>query len=133
MDPKGQWILVFLVILILNVTAVSLSGMTGRMVSGDSRPFSVSEVYEHSLLGDYVYVKGEIIEVSEDHVSDKGFHYQQFVISDGEEEILIFCSVKYGRTEVKEGNQIVFDGEFRKYYNTYEISGFCSEIRKIKV
>jgi hypothetical protein len=129
MIPRNQWILVVLVILILDVTSVYLSGVAGKIVSSEARPFSVSEVYDRVLLGEDVYVKGKVTEVLEDHVSEKGFAYQEFVISDGEEEIRIFCSVKYGRTEVKEGEDIVFEGDFRKYYNTYEIYGFCSEIR----
>jgi|GEM_PF-1750074 len=128
MDPRRQWIIVILVIVFLDFAAVYLSSVTGNVVSSGSRPFTVSEVFEHSLLGDYVYIRGEVTEVLEDHISKKGFVYQQFVISDGEEEIKCFCSVKYGRTEVKEGDEIFFDGEFRKYYNTYEIYGFCSEI-----
>jgi hypothetical protein len=131
MIPRNQWILVVLVILILDVTSVYLSGVAGRIVSSEVSPFSVSEVFDNVLLGEDVFVKGEVTEVLGDHVSEKGFAYQEFVISDGEEEIKVFCSVKYGRTEVKEGDQIVFEGEFRKYYNTHEIYGFCSEIRKI--
>jgi len=128
MDPRRQWILVILVVIVLDFVAVYLSNVTGNIVSSESRPFTVSEVFEHSLLDDYVYVRGEVTEVLEDHISNKGYVYQQFVISDGEEEIKVFCSVKYGRTEVSEGDQIVFDGEFKKYYGTFEISGFCSEI-----
>jgi hypothetical protein len=132
MDSRRQWIIVILVIVALDVLAVYLSGVTGNVVSSESRPFTVSEVFSNSLLGDYVYVRGEVKEVLEDHVSEKDFAYQQFVISDGEEEIKLFCSVKYGRADVREGEKIFFDGEFKKYYGTYEISGFCSEIRKIK-
>jgi len=120
-------------ILILDIAAVSLSNTTGKIVSSELRPLSVSEVFESALLGEDVFVKGEVTEVLKDHVSKKGYVYQQFVISDGEEEIKVFCSVKYSRAEVSEGDEIVFDGEFRKYYNTYEIYGFCSEIKKINI
>lgn len=129
MQTRNQWILVISLILILDFSAVYLSGVTGNMVSSKSRPFTVSEVYEGSLLGDYVYVKGKVAEVLEDHVSERGYKYQQFVISDGKESIKVFCSVKYGRTNAKEGDHIVFEGEFKKYYGTYEIYGFCSEIK----
>jgi hypothetical protein len=133
MIPRNQLFLVIVIILILDFSAIFLSNTTGMIVSSRENPFTVSEVYDKVLLGEDVFVKGRVTEVLEDHVSEKGFVYQQFMISDGEEEIKVFCSIKYGRTKVKEGDQIVFDGEFRKYYGTYEISGFCSEIRKINV
>lgn len=129
MSSRKQWIAVIMVILILDLLAIYLSNVTGNIVSSELRPFSVSEVFSNSLLGDYVYVQGKITEVLEDHVSEKGFIYQQFMISDGNEEIKFFCSVKYGRTKVSEGDEIIFDGEFKKYYQTYEIYGFCSEIK----
>ena len=130
MIPRKQLILVIAIILIFDILAISLSSITGKIVSSELHPFTVSEVFERSLLGEDVFVKGEVTKVLPDHISKKGFRYQQFVISDGEESIKVFCYTKYGRTSVKEGDGIVFDGEFKKYYGTYEISGFCSEIRK---
>ncbi len=132
MKPRKQWIILVAVILILDLVAVFLSNTSANIVSSESRPFTVSEVFSDSLLGDYVYVKGEVTEVLKDHVSEKGFVYQEFIISDGEEEIKVFCSVKYGRADVTEGDEILFDGEFNKYYGTYEVYGFCSEVRKAK-
>lgn len=129
MRTRNQWILVIAIMVFLDLTAIHLSNVTGNMVSGESRPFSVSEVFSNSLLGDYVYVKGEVKEVLEDHLSEKGFLYQQFIISDGEENIKVFCSTKYGETEVGEGDEILFDGEFKKFYGTLEIYGFCSEVK----
>lgn len=130
MSPRKQWTVLILVILVLDLVAMHVSKVTGDVVSSEERPFTVSEVYDLSLLGDYVYVRGEVKEVLEDHMSEKGFTYQDFILTDGEESIKLFCSTKYGRAEVKEGEEILFDGEFQKYYNTYEIYGFCSEIRK---
>ena len=132
MSSRKQWIAVIVIILILDLLAIYFSNVTANPVSSEFRPFTVSEVFSNSLLGDYVYVRGKVTEVLEDHVSKKGFVYQQFIISDSEEEIKVFCSVKYGRVELNEGDEIVFDGEFKKYYNQYEIYGFCSEIRTLK-
>ncbi|NIO21572.1 MAG: hypothetical protein GTN76_12720 [Candidatus Aenigmarchaeota archaeon] len=129
MNTRKQLVLVIAVILILDFSAIFLSSTTGRIVSSEENPFTVSEVFDKVILEEDVFVKGEVTNILEDHVSSKGFSYQQFMISDGEEEIKVFCSVKYGRTKVKEGDQIIFDGEFKKYYGTYEIYGFCSEIR----
>lgn len=129
MNPRRQWVAVVTLILILNLLAVYISNTSGNIVSSELRPFSVSEVFDNVLLDEDVFVKGKVTEALEDHTSKKGFVYQQFVISDGKEEIKVFCSVKYGRAEVSKGDEIVFDGEFKKYYNQYEIYGFCSEIQ----
>ena len=90
---------------------------------------TVSGIYEKSLIDDYVYVKGKVSNVLSDHTSEKGFDYQQFIVSDDKNSIKIFCSVKYGRTDVSVGDNILFNGEYKKFYNTYEIYGFCSEIK----
>jgi hypothetical protein len=129
MKPRKQWIILVAVILILDLVAISLSNTSANIVSSEFRPFTVSEVFDNVLLEEDVFVKGKVTEVLEDHTSEKGFVYQEFMISDGKEEIKVFCSVKYGRAEVSKGDEIVFDGEFKKYYNQYEIYGFCSEIR----
>ncbi|UCC92045.1 MAG: hypothetical protein JSV39_02175 [Candidatus Aenigmatarchaeota archaeon] len=121
--------MVIAIILILNLIAIYLSNTTGRIVSGELLPFTVSEVFDKVLLGEDVFVTGEVIKVLDDHVSKKGYEYQQFFISDGSENIKVFCSVKYGRTDISEGDEILFDGEFKKYYGTHEIYGFCSEIK----
>ena len=133
MDPRRQWIAVIVIIVILDMAAISLSSTTGKIVSSESRPFSVSEVFDNVLLGEDVYVEGRVTKVLPDYISKKGFRYQQFMISDAEEEIKVFCSIKYGKADIREGDEVVFDGEFQKYYNTYEISGFCSEIAKINI
>jgi hypothetical protein len=129
MNPRRQWILVLVIILILDLLVFSFSGTSGRIIYHEENPLTVSDVFDNVLLGEDVFIKGEVTEVLDDHVSEKGFEYQEFMISDGEESIKVFCSVKYGRTDVSEGDQIVFDGEFKKYYNQYEIYGFCSEIK----
>ncbi len=131
MSNRKQLILVVVTILILDIAALFLSSTTGRVVSSEFRPFSVSEVFDKVLLGEDVFVKGMVTKVLPDHISKKGFRYQQFIISDGKEEIRIFCSVKYGRANVTDGMEIVFDGKFKKYHRIYEIYGFCSEIREV--
>lgn len=95
MSSRKQWIAVIMVILILDMLAIYLSNVTGNIASSELSPFTVSEVFSNSLLGDYVYVQGKVTEVLEDHVSKKGFVYQEFIISDGNEEIKVFCSDKF--------------------------------------
>ena len=130
MNPRRQWILVIVIILILDLLAIYFTA-AGR-VSSAARPFSVSEVYGKVLLGEEVFIRGKIVKVLGDYVSRKGYVYQQFVISDGSENIKIFCSTKYGRAEVEEGEEIVFEGEFKKYHGTYEIYGFCSQLQPFR-
>ncbi|MCK5021611.1 MAG: hypothetical protein KAS32_31680 [Candidatus Peribacteraceae bacterium] len=130
METNKHWIILITIIVVLDVAAIGISSVTGNIASSENVPFTVSEVYEKSLIGDYVYVKGTVSKVLSDHTSEKGFKYQQFMLSDVEQKIKIFCSVKYGRTDVSEGDEILFNGEYKKFYNTYEIYGFCSEIIK---
>ena len=132
MNLRKQLFVIVLIITVLDIAAIYLHAASASPVSSELHPFTVSEVFSSSLLGDYVYVKGKVTEILEDHVSEKGFIYQQFMVSDREETIKLFCSTKYGRTEVHEGEEIIFDGEFKKYYGTYEIYGFCSEVRTVK-
>ncbi len=129
MNSIKQWAVVVTIFLILDVLAVWIPSATDAF-PGKSVPLPVSEVFDKVLLGEDVLVKGRVTKVLEDYVSKKGFVYQQFMISDGEEEIRIFCSTKYGKTKVTKGEEIAFEGEFKKYHGTYEIYGFCSEIRK---
>lgn len=131
MTPRKQWIVVISFILFLDVVAIAISNVTGNIAYGEDRPFTTSELYDNALLGEYVYIEGRISKVLEDHTSEKGYDYQQFIMTDGEEEIKAFCSVKYGRSEAKEGDEIIFDGEFKKFYGSYEIYGFCSEVKII--
>lgn len=125
---RRKWVLLAVLLLALDALAVGLS-VAESSASSEVRPFTVSDVLNKALLGDYVYVSGTVSEVREDHVSEKGYVYQEFTLSDEEgESIKLFCSVKYGRSNVSEGNEITFNGELRKYFREMEIYGFCSEI-----
>jgi predicted extracellular nuclease len=126
-----QWILVVSAIVVMDAAALGLSNATGNAVSNGQNPLPVSGVFSGALLGEEVGVKGTVTKVLPEYTSKKGFAYQQFLISDGEEELKVFCSEEYGKSEAKEGDEIVFEGKFQKYYEQYEIYGFCSEIKKI--
>ncbi|MEM5871478.1 MAG: hypothetical protein QW051_01255 [Candidatus Aenigmatarchaeota archaeon] len=128
---KKQWFILIVVAVFLDfVSFVYFSGSSASQNS-EYNPLTVSQVYTSTLLGEEVYVKGKVIEVLPDYVSKKGYAYQQFIISDGIEKIKIFCSQKYGKVDVIEGEEIVFNGKFQKYYNEFEIYGFCSEIKRL--
>ncbi len=69
-------------------------GVTGNLIRSDDVT-GVSRVYSNVLLGERVKVRGRVSEVMDDHVSGKGYLYQQFMITEGGEEIKVFCSVKF--------------------------------------
>jgi exonuclease VII large subunit len=127
MNRKFSLILLIVVIGGFDLYAIYM----GSKITGISKggPLTVSELFESALLGEDVIVEGRISEVLPDHISRKGFRYQQFYVSDGKEKIKFFCSIKYGRTNVKEGNQVLVEGEFKKYYKELEIYGWCSEVK----
>jgi len=129
MKERQKWIVLVVLLLTLDVVAISLSSSGAQMTSNEFGPFTVSDVLGKAMLGDYVYVKGMVAEVMEDHVSEKGYVYQELMLGDGEEEIKLFCSTKYGRVNVSKGNEITFNGELRKYFGELEIYGFCSETK----
>ncbi len=126
MKPRRQWLLAIAAIMAADVIALALSGSA---VSGEQNPFTISGVFSGALLGEDVFVRGFVSETPSEHVSKKGYSYQQFFITDGEEQLKIFCSEKYGKTDAQEGDEIIFEGTFQKYAGTFELYGFCSEIK----
>jgi hypothetical protein len=129
MESRRQWILVIVIIVILDFAALGFSSFTAMSVSTEQKPFAVSELFRTALLGEEVFIKGSVTEVLPEYTSEKGYNYQQFMLSDGDESIKLFCSAKYGKSEAKAGDEIIFEGTFQKYGITFEIYGFCSEIK----
>lgn len=129
MNARRQWLVVIVLILLLDAASLALSGSAANAVSSEQNPFTVFQLFSRTLLGEEVYVKGKVAEMLPEYKSKGGYNYQRFVISDGEENIKVFCSEKYGKANVSEGDEIVASGKFQKYYGEFEISGFCSEIK----
>ncbi len=131
MKRRNSILLLISVIIILDIIAIIMSsGITGKLITKD-KIITVSELYESSLLGDTVRIRGKVSLIMEDHISEKGFRYQQFLVSDWEREIKFFCSVKYGEADVEKGDEVIIDGKFQKFYMEFEVYGFCSEVRKV--
>jgi len=128
MDMRKQLFVLIMLIAMLDAAAFGFSSAADSVASTRDSPFTVSDVFGKVLLEEDVYVKGMVSEILPDHTSKKGYVYQQFIITDGEESIKAFCSTKYGRAGIAEGDSVIFDGKFRKYHAEYEIYGFCSEI-----
>ena len=129
MNARRQWFVVIVAIFLLDAVSLALSGLAANAASSEQRPFTVSQLFRTALLGEEVYVTGSITKLSPEYKAKSGYNYQQFFISDGEESIKVFCSEKYGKADVSEGDAIVASGKFQKYYEEFEINGFCSEIK----
>jgi inner membrane protein len=130
-------------LLMVGVLAVSAIGgnMTGYSTGNSENSefmadapgygeFTVSDLLEQAPVDQYVSVTGNVSEILEDYVSKKGYSYQQFYISDGSEEILVFCSTYKGSADVSKGDTVSVSGKFQKYYNKYEIYLYCSDVQK---
>jgi hypothetical protein len=129
MNARKQWFAVIILILLLDAVSLALSGLAANAVSSEQNPFAVSQLFRNALLGEEVYVRGRISEMLPEYKAKSGYNYQQFFISDGEDSIKVFCSQKYGKADVGEGDEIVASGKFQKYYDAFEINGFCREIK----
>jgi predicted extracellular nuclease len=124
-------------ILILDFLVLYFKGdITGGSIGNPSLPpaskdsvLSVSELMKKALINSSVNVKGTVNRILDDYKSKKGYSYQQFYITDGSEEIKIFCSQRYGNIDVKQGEAVLIKGKFQKYYNELEIYGYCSDVK----
>lgn len=111
------------------VTGGSIGNPSLPPAAGKDSVISVSELMKKALINSSVNVKGTVNRILDDYKSKKGYSYQQFYITDGSEEIKIFCSQRYGNIDVKEGEAVLVKGKFQKYYNDLEIYGYCSDIK----
>jgi hypothetical protein len=108
--------------LILGVILVSYMGGS---ISGHN---NYNSPLQQLPVDQYVSVSGRVSQVQEDYTSKKGYEYQQFLLSDGSQEVKIFCSKYKGSAKINLGDEISLKGRFQKYYNTYEIYLYCSDI-----
>ncbi len=92
---------------------------------------SVTELFEKMPFQEHVSLTGTVSHVDDDYVSDGGYEYQQFFISDGSKEVKVFCSKRGGAAEVKEGSEVFLTGRFQKYYDTLEIYAECSSVNPL--
>lgn len=118
-----------LVIAALSGDLHSYPAGSGYVSAGPVLEFeSISELLYRMPLEEQVSVPGEVNRIQEDYVSKKGYEYQQFFITDGEQELKVFCSKYRGGIDIKEGDYVLIKGKFQKYYNTYEIYLDCSNV-----
>lgn len=128
----------FLLLVVLFAGIVIIAALSGELhsypagtglIMGPTYEFSsVSELLERMPLEEEVSVPGEVSRILDDYVSKTGYEYQQFFITDGKNELKIFCSKYRGSTDVKEGDKVLIKGTFQKYYSTYEIYLNCGDV-----
>ena len=121
--------MVIVSILLLDVFSLAFSDLAANAESSEQNPLTASRLFRTALLGEEVYVKGMVMKILPEYEAKSGYDYQQFFISDGEESVKVFCSEKYGKAYVSEGDEVIASGKFQKYYGEFEINGFCSEIK----
>jgi len=81
-----------LIIAVLSGDVHSYPAGSGSIELGPVKDFSsVSELMQNMPLEQQVSVPGEASRVLEDYISKKGYQYQQFFITDREQELKIFC------------------------------------------
>ena len=129
----------FLLIAIFITGALAIAAIAGELSSYSiSDPFesyypsiefdNVTELMERMPLQEHVTLTGTVSRILEDYVSEKGYEYQQFFITDSSSEVKVFCSKRGGVVKLKEGHSVFLTGKFQKYYDTLEIYCECSDI-----
>ena len=129
----------FLLAAVLFIGVLTIAALSGEMhyYQAESGYFSlapamefasISELMQRMPLEEQVSVPGEVVRVLEDQVSKKGYEYQQFYITDGKQDIKIFCSKYKGSINIKEGDSVLINGKFQKYYNEYELYLNCNDV-----
>ncbi|MFB6076818.1 MAG: hypothetical protein ABEK12_01660, partial [Candidatus Nanohaloarchaea archaeon] len=66
-----------------------------------------------------------------DYVSDANDTYQQFYISNGGRELLVFCSTADGRINVSTSATVRVRGTFKEFQGTPEIYTRCGAIERM--
>ncbi len=72
-----------------------------------------------------VRVTATVTAVDEDYEADSGAVYQQFYVSNGDREVLVFCDTDSGRAAVAVNDTVTVVGTFKQYYEQYEIFTDC--------
>ncbi len=115
-----------------DTTASSMSNSTQFDSTKNSGTYTITQLLSKRPLDQNIKVAGNISAVLKDYTSKKGYVYQRLKVSDGSNEILIFCSAYKGKSDLTIGDRVSVEGKFQKYKDEYEIYTYCSQIQKIK-
>ena len=89
---------------------------------------NVTQLIGSMPLEEHVSLKGTVSYVEGDYISASGNTYRQFFITDGSNEVKVFCYEATGPADLSVGDEIFVTGKFQKYYDTLEIYADCSSV-----
>ena len=93
---------------------------------------NVTELLERMPLEEHVSLTGTVSSIGEDYVSESGYGYQQFFLTDGSKEVKVFCSKRAGPVQLSVGDEVYLTGKFQKYYDTLEIYADCTSVNVLE-
>lgn len=102
-----------------------------ELSNSEAENYTVKELLNERPLGRDVVVWGNFARQLEDYRSQSGNLYQQFYISSGDSEVLVFCNTEGGRfntSKLEEGDEVKATGEFKEHYGQLEIYTYCSSV-----
>lgn len=115
----------------IGVSRLSENDYSGYNGGGNYEEFTVTDLMDEKPLDSQVSVKGNVSKVLSNYTSEKGYVYQRFHLTDGKEEVLVFCSTYKGYKKFERGDRVKVEGKFQEYYDKYEIYTYCSRIEII--
>ena len=132
----------FLMMAVFIAIALAIAAVAGELSSYNlSDPFesyyptleygNVTQLLDEMPLDQHVSISGTVSRIEQDYTSKKGYEYQQFFVTDGQEEVKIFCSKYRGSVDVNKGDEVFLSGKFQKFYNTLEIYTECPSVNII--
>lgn len=110
------------------VIGVMTANDTGQQPS--SSPAPIATLLEEQPVGEQVTVAGTVKNNPTNYTADSGNRYQQFHISDGSGELLVFCNTRDGRTGVDAGDRVRVTGTFKEFHGTLEVYTSCSAVEQ---
>lgn len=121
----------FATILVVGTLALGFAATDTLRGDGPHAYDTVEQLMQDLPTEQRVTLTANVSQVLEDHESDSGNVYQQFYITNGEAEVLVFCGTFDGRINVSVGDMVRVGGEFQKFYDTYEIYTECGRIDRV--
>lgn len=100
-------------------------------VGGADPSTPIATLLEKQPVGEDVDVTGTVTSQLENYTARSGNRYQQFRISDGSGEILVFCSTRNGRTDVAVDDRVRVTGTFKEFHGTLEIYTSCTAVEPV--
>ena len=132
----------FLMLAVFISGTLAIAAVSGEISSYSlSEPFesyypvmefsNVTELLDAMPLEEYVSVSGTVSHLEDDYVSENGYEYQRFFISDSRSEVKVFCSKKGGSVSIEKGDNVFLSGKLQSYYQILEIYTECPSVNVI--